>query len=120
MFFSGIIIISALFVTLISYEYIKQIDGVRRKLYIVLFTSTLGAAFFACGGKPFCTFLSGYRNTQHIIIHSDCFSREVKAILLKQELNTLFLLCLLPPFLLFGMALIYAALGTMQFTAITG
>src|SRR5512140_3224218 len=39
LFFLGIIIVSALLVTFLSYEYIKQIEGVREEYYIVLFTS---------------------------------------------------------------------------------
>ena len=59
LFFLGIIIISALLVTFISYDYIKQLEGVREEYYIILFTSTLGACIAGCC-KSFCTFLSGY------------------------------------------------------------
>ena len=44
MFFLGIIIISALLVTFLSYDYIKRLEGVREEYYIIIFTSTLGAA----------------------------------------------------------------------------
>jgi NADH-quinone oxidoreductase subunit N len=47
LFILGIIIISALLVTLLSYEYIKQLDGIREEYYIILFTSTLGASLLA-------------------------------------------------------------------------
>ena len=44
LFFLGIIFISALLVTFLSYDYIKQLDGIREEYYIILFTSTLGAS----------------------------------------------------------------------------
>src|ERR1035437_2860514 len=47
MFFLGIIIISALLVALLSYDYIKQLDGVKEEYYIIIFTSTLGASLLA-------------------------------------------------------------------------
>ena len=40
LFFLGIIILSALLVTLLSYDYIKQLEGVREEYYIcLLYTS---------------------------------------------------------------------------------
>src|SRR5512136_1618784 len=47
LFFLGIIIFSALLVTLLSYDYLKQMGGVREEYYIILFTATLGASLLA-------------------------------------------------------------------------
>ncbi len=96
LFFLGIIIISALLVTLLSYDYIKQLDGVSEEYYIIIFTSTLGASITGCS-QSFCTFLSGHRNTQYFIIHTHLFQRS-KTIQLKQELNILYWHRFLQPF----------------------
>src|SRR5659263_769421 len=58
LFFIGIIILSALLVTLISYDYIKNLEGVREEYYIILFTSTLGALLLAVT-KHFILFFMG-------------------------------------------------------------
>ena len=57
LFFLGIIIISALLVTLISYEYIRQQSGVREEYYMILFTSTLGAALLTVANHFILFFL---------------------------------------------------------------
>jgi NADH-quinone oxidoreductase subunit N len=72
MFFLGIIFISALLVTFLSYDYIKQLEGVREEYYIIIFTSTLGASLLAVANH-FVIFFLGIGQ---------------KAILLRPELST--------------------------------
>jgi NADH-quinone oxidoreductase subunit N len=57
LFFLGIIIFSALLITLLSYDYIKQFEGVREEYYIILFTSTLGASLLAIANHFIIFFL---------------------------------------------------------------
>jgi len=57
LFFLGIIILSALLITLLSYDYIKQLEGVREEYYIILFTSTLGASLLAVANHFILFFL---------------------------------------------------------------
>ena len=57
LFFIGIIILSALLITLFSYDYIKQMQGVKEEYYIILLLSTLGASLLAVASH-FITFLS--------------------------------------------------------------
>ncbi len=45
--FLGIIFIAALFVLLLSHDYIRRMEGIREEYYIILFTSTLGGALLA-------------------------------------------------------------------------
>jgi NADH-quinone oxidoreductase subunit N len=116
LFFLGIIIISALFVTFISYEYIEQLAGVREEYYIVLFTSTLGAALLAVANH-FVLFFLGIETLSISLYVLIAFQR-TKSNSIEAGIKYLILASVSSAFLLFGMALIYTAFGTMQFTAI--
>jgi NADH-quinone oxidoreductase subunit N len=116
LFFLGIIIISALLVTLLSYDYIKQLDGVREEYYIVLFTSTLGASLLAVANH-FVLFFLGIE-TLSISLYILIAFRRAKSNSIEAGIKYLILASVSSAFLLFGMALIYTALGTMQFDAI--
>jgi NADH-quinone oxidoreductase subunit N len=115
LFFLGIIIISALFVTFISYEYIEQLSGVREEYYIVLFTSTLGAALLAVANH-FVLFFLGIETLSISLYVLIAFQR-TKSSSIEAGIKYLILASVSSAFLLFGMALIYTAYGTMQFTA---
>src|SRR5664279_606983 len=114
LFFLGIIIISALFVAFLSYDYIRQLSGVREEYYIVLFTSTLGAALLAVANH-FVPFFLGIETLSISLYILIAFQRS-KSNSIEAGIKYLILASVSPAFLLFGMALIYTALGTMQFT----
>jgi NADH-quinone oxidoreductase subunit N len=116
LFFLGIIIISALLVTFLSYDYIKQLDGVREEYYIVLFTSTLGAALLVVANH-FVLFFLGIETLSISLYILIAFQRS-KNNSIEAGIKYLILASVSSAFLLFGMALIYTALGTMQFGAI--
>lgn len=116
LFFIGIIIISALLVTLVSYDYIKQIEGVREEYYIVLFTSTLGAILLAVANH-FILFWLGIETLSISLYILIAFQRS-KSNSIEAGIKYLILASVSSAFLLFGMALIYTAFGTMQFSAI--
>jgi NADH-quinone oxidoreductase subunit N len=116
LFFLGIIIISALLVTFLSYDYIKQLTGVREEYYIVLFTSTLGAALLAVANH-FVLFFLGLETLSISLYILIAFQRS-KSNSIEAGIKYLILASVSSAFLLFGMALIYTALGTMQFTEI--
>lgn len=116
LFFLGIILISAILVTLISYEYIRQTEGVREEYYIVLFTSTLGAALLAVANH-FIIFFLGIETLSISLYILIAFQRS-KSNSIEAGIKYLILASVSSAFLLFGMALIYTAFGTMQFSAI--
>ena len=116
LFFLGILIISALFVTLLSYDYIKQLTGVREEYYIILFTSTLGAALLAVANH-FIIFFLGIETLSISLYILIAFQRS-KSNSIEAGIKYLILASVSSAFLLFGMALIYTASGTMQFTEI--
>ena len=116
LFFLGIIIISALLVTFLSYDYIKQLEGVREEYYIILFTSTLGAILLAVANH-FVLFFLGIETLSISLYILIAFQR-AKGNSIEAGIKYLILASVSSAFLLFGMALIYTAFGTMQFTAI--
>jgi NADH-quinone oxidoreductase subunit N len=116
LFFLGIIIISALLVTFISFDYIKQLDGVREEYYIILFTSTLGASLLAVADH-FIIFFLGIETLSISLYILIAFQR-TRNNSIEAGIKYLILASVSSAFLLFGMALIYTALGTMQFVAI--
>ena len=116
LFFLGIIILSALLVTMLSYDYIKQLQGVREEYYIILFTSTLGASLLAVADH-FILFFLGIE-TLSISLYILIAFQKSKASSIEAGIKYLILASVSSAFLLFGMALIYTALGTMQFNGI--
>jgi NADH-quinone oxidoreductase subunit N len=116
LFFLGIIILSALFVTLLSYDYIKQLQGVREEYYIILFTSTLGASLLAVANHFILLFLG--IETLSISLYILIAFQRSKDTSIEAGIKYLILASVSSAFLLFGMALIYTALGTMQFNGI--
>jgi NADH-quinone oxidoreductase subunit N len=113
MFFLGIIIISALLVTFLSYDYIKQLEGVREEYYIIIFTSTLGASLLTVANH-FVLFFLGLETLSISLYILIAFQRS-KTNSIEAGIKYLILASVSSAFLLFGMALIYTALGTMQF-----
>ena len=113
MFFLGIIIISALLVTFLSYDYIKRLEGVREEYYIIIFTSTLGAALLTVANH-FVLFFLGIETLSISLYILIAFQRS-KANSIEAGIKYLILASVSSAFLLFGMALIYTAFGTMQF-----
>jgi proton-translocating NADH-quinone oxidoreductase, chain N len=116
MFFLGIIIISALLVALLSYDYIKQLDGVKEEYYIIIFTSTLGASLLAVANH-FVLFFLGIETLSISLYILIAFQRS-KSNSIEAGIKYLILASVSSAFLLFGMALTYTAFGTMQFGAI--
>jgi len=116
LFFLGIIIISALLVTFLSYDYIKQLEGVSEEYYIIIFTSTLGASLLAVANH-FILFFLGIETLSISLYILIAFQRS-KSNSIEAGIKYLILASVSSAFLLFGMALIYTAFGTMQFGAI--
>jgi NADH-quinone oxidoreductase subunit N len=116
LFFLGIIIISALLVATLSFDYIKQLQGVREEYYIVLFTSTLGAGLLTVANHFILLFLG--IETLSISLYILIAFQRSKSNSIEAGIKYLILASVSSAFLLFGMALIYTAFGTMQFTAI--
>ncbi len=116
LFFLGIIYLSALLVTMLSYDYIKQLEGVREEYYLILLTSTLGASLLAVANH-FILFFLGIETLSISLYILIAFQRSRDSSI-EAGIKYLILASVSSAFLLFGMALIYTAYGTMQFAGI--
>ncbi len=116
LFFLGIIFISAFIVALLSYNYIKRLEGVREEYYIILFTSTLGAALLAVANH-FVLFFLGIETLSISLYILIAFQR-TKDNSIEAGIKYLILASVSTAFLLFGMGLIYTAFGSMMFSEI--
>ena len=116
LFFLGIILFSALLVTFLSYDYLKQLDGIREEYYIILFTSTLGASLLAVANH-FILFFIGIETLTLSLYILIAFEKS-KSRSIEAGIKYLVLASVSSAFLLFGMGLVYLTFGTMQFTAI--
>ena len=113
LFFLGIIILSALLITLLSHDYIKQLEGIREEYYIILFISTLGAALLAVANHFILLFLG--IETLSISLYILVAFQRSKDSSIEAGIKYLILASVSSAFLLFGMALIYNETGSMQF-----
>ena len=116
LFFLGIILFSALLVMVLSYDYLKQLDGIREEYYIILFTSTLGATLLTVANH-FILFFLGIETLTLSLYILIAFEKS-KDTSIEAGIKYLVLASVSSAFLLFGMGLIYVTFGNMQFTAI--
>lgn len=116
LFFMGLIFAATFAVALLSFEYLRQIEGPYEEFYIVLLLATLGACVMV-SSDHFATFFLGLEiltvSLYAMIAYVRSGDRPLEA-----GLKYLVLAAVSSAFLLFGMALIYAELGTMEFSKI--
>jgi NADH-quinone oxidoreductase subunit N len=115
-FNTGLILLTALAVTMISYAYFEQREERKEEYYILLILATLGAAVLVIS-KHFISLFLGLE-----ILSVSLYS--MIAYLRKRQrsdeagMKYLILAAFSSAFLLFGMALVYATAGTMEFAGI--
>jgi NADH-quinone oxidoreductase subunit N len=117
LFYSGLVLGSALIVAILSYAYLGgPARGPREEYYLLLLTATLGAAMLPAS-VHFASFFLGLETLSISLLGLIAYAspREDAA-----EAGTKYLILggASSAFLLFGMALIYADLGTMSFVRI--
>jgi NADH-quinone oxidoreductase subunit N len=112
----GLIFLTSLAVTMISFAYFEQREERKEEYYILLILGTLGAAVM-CISKHFVSLFLGLE-----ILSVSLYS--MIAYLRKREksdeagIKYLIMAAFSSAFILFGMALVYAATGTMEFNLI--
>jgi len=115
-FNTGLILLTALAVTMLSYAYFEQREERKEEYYILLILATLGAIVLVIS-KHFISLFLGLE-----ILSVSLYS--MIAYLRKRErsdeagIKYLILAAFSSAFLLFGMALVYAVVGSMEFSAI--
>jgi NADH-quinone oxidoreductase subunit N len=116
LFFTGLVLAAALGTALLAYDYLARRPVMRCEFYVLLVLATLGAAVLASSDHLASFFLGleiltvslyamvGYQRTSRQGIEA-----AIKYLVLGGASSA---------FLLFGMALVYAELGTMRFAAL--
>lgn len=114
--FMGIILVTAILITVLSYEYLRVQFGEREEYFIIMLVAVLGASILVIA-EHFISFFLGleilsislYVLTAYLKWRDHCIEAGVK-FLVVSSIST--------AFLLFGMGLIYASEGTMSFREI--
>lgn len=113
LFYIGLIIGGAAAVALFSYGYLEKQEERREEFYVLLLVATLGAAVLAASSH-FASFFLGLETLSVPLFVLNAYLPDRKRPL-EAGIKYLVLAAVSSAFLLFGMALIYAALGTMTF-----
>src|SRR6266436_1992864 len=116
LFYMGLIIASAAAVAALSFQYLENHDGHREELYLLLLIATLGCAVLVASSH-FVSFLLGLEILSISLYAMVAYSKDHK-LALEAGIKYLILASASAAFLLFGMALIYAGVGTMEFSGI--
>ena len=116
LFYMGLIIASALVVAALSYDYFKNRDEHREELYVLLLIATAGCAVLVAS-THFVSFLLGLEILSVSLYALIAYVKDRNQAL-EAGIKYLILASASAAFLLFGMALIYADVGTMEFSRI--
>jgi NADH-quinone oxidoreductase subunit N len=116
LFYIGLIIASAAVVTVFSYQYFENHGGHREELYLLLLLATLGCAVLVAS-THFVSFLLGLEILSVSLYAMIAYLKD-GAFALEAGIKYLILASASAAFLLFGMALIYALSGGMEFSRI--
>lgn len=116
LFLLGIILVSVMLVTVLSYSYFKQNEGIREEYFILLLIATLGSTLLTVANH-FILFFLGIE-TLSIALYILIAYLKLKDRSIEAGIKYLILASVSSAFLLFGMALIYTYTGTMDFDRI--
>ncbi len=113
LFYTGLVISAALAVVVLSYGYFEQHECYREELYLLLLVSTLGSAALTMSSH-FVSFFLGLEVLSIGLYAMVAYLRGA-GFSLEAGIKYLILAAAAAAFLVFGMALIYTALGTLEF-----
>jgi NADH-quinone oxidoreductase subunit N len=116
LFFIGLIFAGSFAVALLSYSYLERLDVNREELYLLLLLATLGSAVLAAS-THFVSFFLGLEILSVSLYAMIAYGR-ARPGSIESGLKYLTLSATSSAFLLFGMALVYAELGTIELAGI--
>jgi NADH-quinone oxidoreductase subunit N len=114
LFYMGLLIASAAVVAVLAYQYFEKHEGQREEVYLLLLLATLGCAVLAASSH-FVSLVLGLEVLSVSLYGMVAYLTDRK-VALEGGIKYLILASASAAFLLFGMALIYAATGTMEFS----
>lgn len=116
LFFMGVLVAASIVVTLLAYGYLTQRPGNHEEFYLLLLSATLGVAVLTASSHIVSFFL-GLEilsiSLYTLIAYPRTIARSIEA-----GLKYLVMAAVSASFLLFGLALVYADLGTMELAQI--
>ena len=112
-FFNGLFLLGALVTALLIQPYLEDQAENREEFYLLLLTATLGAMTMACA-THFIPFVLGLEILSISLYAMIAYPDQARPPL-EASLKYLILSGVASSFILFGMALIYAAYGSMEF-----
>src|SRR5260370_29877023 len=116
LFYMGLIIASAAVVAMLCYQYFENHEDNREEVYLLLLLATLGCAVLVASSH-FVSFLLGLEILSVSLYAMVSYIKDRK-LALEAGIKYLILASTSAAFLIFGMALIYADVGTMEFLRI--
>jgi NADH-quinone oxidoreductase subunit N len=114
LFYIGLVVAATFVVAVLSYEYFKKREGDPEELYVLLLLAALGSAVLAASDH-FVSFFLGLEVLSVALYALSAYPRERK-LPVEAGIKYLVLAASSAAFLLFGMALVYAQVGSMDFT----
>jgi NADH-quinone oxidoreductase subunit N len=117
LFYIGLIVTAALAVTLLAYGYLEGSSENQEEFYLLLLLATLGAAVLAASNH-FASLFLGLETLSVALFALLAYQRHFRPSL-EAGVKYLILSGVASALLLFGMALLYAELGTMEFARIS-
>jgi NADH-quinone oxidoreductase subunit N len=112
LFYFGLLIAADIVIVVLLYDYLRKRDVHREELYILLLIATIGAMVLA-SSSHFASLFLGLETLSISLYGMIAYFRAPRP--LEAGIKYLVLAAASAAFLLFGMALVYAALGTMEF-----
>jgi len=116
-FYIGLILAASIIFVLLAYGYLERCEGQRDELYILMLVATIGSAVLVASAHFVSLFLG--LELLSVSLYGMISYLRSRPLPLEAGLKYLVLAAASAAFLLFGMALIYGALGTMQFRQMT-
>ena len=117
LFYQGLILAAAFVTTMLSYGYLKRLKERPEEFYLLLLLATLGSAVLVASSH-FASFFLGLEVLSVSLYALIAYPR-ARLIGIEAAIKYLVVAGVSSAFLLFGMALIYADTGTMQFSELT-
>ena len=116
LFYMGLLFATALVLALLSYRYLKVQPGNREEFYILLLLATLGSSVLVASSH-FASFFLGLEMLS-VSLYALIGYQRTSEIGIEAAIKYLVLAAASSAFLLFGMALVYAEIGSMEFAQI--
>lgn len=117
-FFMGLIFSATIAVALFAYGYLEKRSVVREEFYLLLLLASLGAAVLVASSH-FVSFFLGLE-TLSVSLYTLLAYLRTDERGLEAAIKYLILAAVSSAFLVFGMALVYAQFGTMEFRKLAG